>query len=168
MSTNNQKKEILQIITKLKVCPSPQGGLFLFLVTILILENFEKQKFLELINSILKKNNLSFLEKEWEILMIILSILLQKIRSLSSEKISRFLKISKNIPPFLREIYEVDTLNIKDLTTFLNKNSVTSLRKVQKENLKKMFASNLHKLSRVNNHKKIEKENLSKKKFKNQ
>ena len=114
------------------------------------------------------KNDLSFLEKEWEILTILFSVLLQKIKPLNSEKVSRLIKISKNIPTFLREINEDNTLNLEDLTSFLNKNSLTAIQRVQKENLEKMLTSNLYELSRANNHKKVKKEDLSKKKLKNQ
>lgn len=170
MSTNNQKKDkiyILQIVTKLKASPSPQGGVFLFLIILLILEDLEQQESLDLVQMILKNDDSSILEKEWEFYILILSVLLQKIRHLDSFKLNKLLENLKNIPVYLREINEDNTLNLDDLTSFLNKNSLTAYKKIQKESLQKMLVSNLDELSKISNHQKIEKEDLNKKKLKN-
>lgn len=117
---------------------------------------------------ILKNDDSSILEEEWEFYILILSVLLQKIRHLDSFKLNKLLENLKNIPVYLREINEENTLNIEGLISFLNKISLASHKKIQKESLQKMLASNLDKLSKVNNHQKIEKEGLNKKKRSNQ
>ena len=151
-----KKNDILQILTKLKTCPTPQGGLFLFLVTLYILENFEDQEILELISVIIFESNTNFLEEEWSLYIASLSFLLGKIEHFESEKIDLLMKRSKNMPAFLGVISEDKHLIIKSLEIFKNKNNNGLIvPKIKEDKLEKMLLPNLGKLLSLND---IEKE----------
>lgn len=149
MSTKNQKKDkknILQIIAKLKACPSPQGGLFLFLVVLLILEDLEQQETIDLVSMILINEDSSILDQEWDFYILMLSVLLQKTRRLDSLKLNKLIENSKNIPVYLRGINDENTHNIENLICFLNENTLSIHEKVSNENLGKMRTANLDRL----------------------
>lgn len=149
MSTKNQrkdKKDILQIITKLKACPSPQGGLFLFLVVLLILEDLEQQETIDLVSMILRNEDSSILDQEWDFYILMLLVLLQKTRRLDSLKLDKLIENSKNITIYLREINDENTHNIENLICFLNENSLSIHEKVSNENLGKMRTANIDRL----------------------
>lgn len=149
MSTKNQKN-ILQIISKLKTCPNPQGGLFLFLFTILILEDLEQNETIDLVSMILRNEDSSILDQEWDFYILMLSVLLERTRLLDSLKLNKLIENSKNIVFFLREINKDNTLNIENLIYFLNENSLSIHEKVSNENLGKMRTANLDRLLEAN------------------
>ena len=70
------KKNVLQIIKTLKFHSSPQGTLFIFLVTLLILEDLEKEELLKVI--VFDKNADGF-EEENRVYLILFYYLLNKI-----------------------------------------------------------------------------------------
>lgn len=151
------QKEVIQILNKLKICPNPQGGLFLFLVVLLILEDYDQEEILELLSTISMKNNLSFLEKEWDFYLAILSFFLNKVKRLEVQKMNILLKNSKDITVFLGEIHENKPLNIKSLLDFLDKNQLTVHEELGKGSLDKMLSPSLEKFieSDSNNLKKL-------------
>lgn len=165
---SKDKKEILQIITKLKISPNRQGGLFLFLVILLILEDLEQQETFDLVQMILKNKDSSILDQEWEFFMLILSALLQKTRRLDSLKLNELIENSKNIPTYLREIGEDSTPNLERLMCFINKNSLSSHKKGSKDNLSKIRTANLDRFSKMTsrNNKILKEENLKQTKSK--
>lgn len=149
MSTKNQKKDILQIIAKLKACPSPHGGLFLFLVVLLILEDLKQQETIDLVSMILINEDSSILDQEWEFFMLMLSALLRETHHLNSLKLNELIENLKNIPAYLREIGENNTLNLERLMCFINENSLSSCKKVSNVNLGRIRTTSLYKLSKM-------------------
>jgi benzoyl-CoA reductase/2-hydroxyglutaryl-CoA dehydratase subunit BcrC/BadD/HgdB len=143
-----EQKEILQILTKLKTCPTPQGGVFVFLLALLIFEDFEKEETLELINVILLNENIDFLE-EWDFYITVFSFLLSKINQIEL-KSTDLINNLKNVPVFLEEKRGKQIL-IEDLKDFINKYKLVVSETEKRKKLKKMLESSLNLTDKTQN-----------------
>lgn len=136
------KKEVVRILTKLKLCPSPQGGILIFLLTLLVLEDSEKQETLQLINAILFEDDLNFSE-EWDFYIASFCLLLTKINQMESKNADLFINNLKKIPGFL-ESKKSNCFSLEEWQDFIKKYGVAAFESEKRYKLKKMLGVTLN------------------------
>ncbi|MFB3390090.1 hypothetical protein [Flavobacterium sp. LAR06] len=135
-----ERKEILLILTRFKVCPTP-GGFILILSIFFILEDFEKKEVIELIGVILFEENIDSLE-ECDFYIAALCFLLSKINQKELKSTDLLINNFKTIPVFLGE-KRSKRLSLEDLQDFINKHGLIVPEVEKEKKLKKMLGANL-------------------------
>ncbi|WP_166923422.1 hypothetical protein [Flavobacterium poyangense] len=136
------EKEVILILTKLKSCPSPQGGILIFLLTLLILEDYEKQETLELINAILFQDHFNFSE-EWDLYIASFCLLLSRINQMESKKADSFINNLKSVPAFL-DNRKGNYFSLEEWQDFINKYGFAVFENEKRDKLKKMLGTTLN------------------------
>jgi hypothetical protein len=137
------KRDVLQIIKTLKLQSSPQGTLFIFLVTLLILEDLDKEETKELLNVIVFDKNADCFEEENRVHFLLFNFLMIKIRQLDARKIEVLIGNSKEIHHFLKKIISTENILLTDLERFTSNRELLPKDVDTEEKLHKMRTSDL-------------------------
>lgn len=168
-----EKKEILQIVTRLKICPTREGFI-VFLLIVFILEDSEKQEVIELIGLVLFEKNSGFLE-ECDFYVTAFSLFLSKINQKEQKNADLLINNYKYISAFFEEKKHTQ-LSLGHLHDFIKKQNIlipdaekeivlnkmlgTNLEVEQQKKLKKMLGTHLNGILNLSG----DKQNLSKRK----
>jgi hypothetical protein len=137
------KRDVLQIIKTLKLQSSPQGTLFIFLVTLLILEDLDKEETKELLNVLVFDKNADCFEEENRVHFLLFNFLMIKIRQIDARKIEVLIGNSKEIPHFLKKIISTENILLTDLERFTSNRELLPKEVDTEEKLHKMRTSDL-------------------------
>jgi hypothetical protein len=137
------KKDVLQIIKTLKIQSSPQGTLFIFLVTLRILEDLDKEETKELLNLIVFDKNADCFEEENRVHLLLFNFLMIKIRQIDARKIEVLIGNSKDIPHFLKKNISTENILLTDLERFTSNRELLPKEVDTEEKLHKMRTSDL-------------------------
>ena len=137
------KKNVLQIIKTLKIQSSSQGTLFIFLVTLRILENLDKEETVALLNVIVFNKNDACFEEVNRVHFLLFNFLMIKIRQIDARKIEVLIGDLKEIPHFFKKNTLAKNILLKDLECFISNRKLIPKEVDIEEKLHKMRTSDL-------------------------